>query len=155
MLTGIHVLLTYTCNFECDHCFLYCSPRAEGTFTLEQIREVIEEAGKDPREIRLDDYPALRTLMETMRAVFAGDLAVLKRLYRIGLEDLALGGRADRAVGPDAYQVQTISSMTNLLNGIGTINPHIVMMMFSIGSYLGMFLSSYLLRFAKICFQFG
>jgi MoaA/NifB/PqqE/SkfB family radical SAM enzyme len=46
MLTGIHFLLTYTCSFECDHCFLYCSPRAEGTFTLAQIRNVLDEAKK-------------------------------------------------------------------------------------------------------------
>ena len=44
MLTGIHLLLTYACNFECDHCFLYCGPHAEGTFTLEQIRAVLDEA---------------------------------------------------------------------------------------------------------------
>lgn len=28
MLTGVHLLLTYTCNFACDHCFLYCGPEA-------------------------------------------------------------------------------------------------------------------------------
>jgi hypothetical protein len=46
MLTGIHILLTYTCNFECDHCFLYCSPRSGGTFTLDQLRHVIHEANR-------------------------------------------------------------------------------------------------------------
>ncbi|MBU0755754.1 MAG: radical SAM protein [Planctomycetes bacterium] len=46
MLKGIHFLLTYTCNFECDHCFLYCGPRAQGTFTLAQIREALIEAKK-------------------------------------------------------------------------------------------------------------
>jgi len=46
MLTGIHFLLTYACNFECDHCFLYCGPNAEGTFTLRQVREVLDEAVK-------------------------------------------------------------------------------------------------------------
>lgn len=46
MLKGIHFLLTYTCNFECDHCFLYCSPRAEGTFTVSKIRTVLAEAKK-------------------------------------------------------------------------------------------------------------
>jgi len=45
-MTGIHFLLTYRCNFECDHCFLYCGPRAAGTFTLEQIRQVLAEAVK-------------------------------------------------------------------------------------------------------------
>jgi len=43
MLTGIHFLLTYECNFECDHCFLYCGPHAKGTFTLDQLRKVFDE----------------------------------------------------------------------------------------------------------------
>ncbi|MGD8717365.1 MAG: radical SAM protein [Candidatus Zixiibacteriota bacterium] len=46
MVTGIHFLLTYTCNFQCDHCFLYCGPEASGTFTLSQIRDVLDEARK-------------------------------------------------------------------------------------------------------------
>ena len=46
MLTGLHILLTYTCTSECDHCFLYCSPRSKGTFTLLQIRSVLSEAKK-------------------------------------------------------------------------------------------------------------
>ena len=44
MLTGIHFLLTYKCNLECDHCFLFSSPYAEGTMTLPQIRRVLEES---------------------------------------------------------------------------------------------------------------
>lgn len=46
MLKGIHFLLTYTCNYSCDHCFLYCSPNSYGTFTLKQIKEVLHEAKK-------------------------------------------------------------------------------------------------------------
>ncbi|MFX0002153.1 MAG: radical SAM protein [Candidatus Hodarchaeota archaeon] len=46
MLKGIHFLLTYSCNYTCDHCFLYCSPNSKGTFTLAQIKEVIDEATK-------------------------------------------------------------------------------------------------------------
>ena len=46
MLAGIHLLLTYTCNYECDHCFLYCGPHAEGTFTLEQLRVALDQAEK-------------------------------------------------------------------------------------------------------------
>lgn len=48
MLTSIHFLLTYTCTFECDHCFLYCSPRTEGTFTVRQLRDVFDEIAKMP-----------------------------------------------------------------------------------------------------------
>ena len=43
MLKEIHFLLTYTCNLECDHCFVYSCPQAKGTFTLSQIRKVLDE----------------------------------------------------------------------------------------------------------------
>lgn len=46
MLTGVHFILTYMCNFECDHCFLYCSPRSTGTFTLNQVKTVLGELQK-------------------------------------------------------------------------------------------------------------
>ncbi|TKJ30103.1 MAG: hypothetical protein CEE40_06120 [Chloroflexi bacterium B3_Chlor] len=46
MLTGIHFLLTYACNSECDHCFLYCGPNSEGTFTSSQLRDVLAEAAR-------------------------------------------------------------------------------------------------------------
>jgi len=46
MLTGIHFLLTYACNYECDHCFLYCGPNSKGTFTMDQIEQVLDEADK-------------------------------------------------------------------------------------------------------------
>jgi MoaA/NifB/PqqE/SkfB family radical SAM enzyme len=46
MLTGIHLLLTYMCNLKCDHCFVYSGPDARGTFTLKQIRTVLDEATK-------------------------------------------------------------------------------------------------------------
>jgi len=46
MLTGLHFLLTYMCNSECDHCFVYSSPRARGTFTLSQIKNILDEAVK-------------------------------------------------------------------------------------------------------------
>jgi len=46
MLTGIHFLTTYACNFECDHCFLWCSPGARGTFTAGQVRAILDEAAR-------------------------------------------------------------------------------------------------------------
>jgi hypothetical protein len=44
MLTGLHFLLSYLCNSECDHCFVYCSPRARGTFSRAQLRRLLDEA---------------------------------------------------------------------------------------------------------------
>ncbi len=46
MLDGIHFLLTYACNFECNHCFLYCSPWSRGTFTIGQVTRVMDEGVK-------------------------------------------------------------------------------------------------------------
>ena len=46
VLTGIHILLTYMCNLKCDHCFVYSRPDAKGTFGLNQIRRVLDEAIK-------------------------------------------------------------------------------------------------------------
>ena len=45
-LTGVHILLTYACSYECDHCFLYCSPRSEGTFTLQRLRDLLDQAAE-------------------------------------------------------------------------------------------------------------
>lgn len=43
-LTGLHLLLTYQCNFECDHCFVWGSPWQTGTMTLKDIRNILEQA---------------------------------------------------------------------------------------------------------------
>ncbi len=43
-LTGLHLLLTYQCTFECDHCFVWGSPWQTGTLTLEGIRRIVHEA---------------------------------------------------------------------------------------------------------------
>jgi len=44
MLTGVHVLLTYRCTHQCDHCFLHSGPGAPGTFTLDQVKRTLAEA---------------------------------------------------------------------------------------------------------------
>ncbi|SFG93621.1 4Fe-4S single cluster domain-containing protein [Desulfotomaculum arcticum] len=42
--TGLHILLTYQCTFECDHCFVWGSPRQSGTLSLKQLREILRQA---------------------------------------------------------------------------------------------------------------
>jgi len=44
MVTGIHVLLTYKCTLECEHCFVYAGPSAPGTIKLSQLVNLIQEA---------------------------------------------------------------------------------------------------------------
>ncbi len=43
-LTGLHFLLPYQCNYECDHCFVWGSPRQSGVFSLGQIRHALQQA---------------------------------------------------------------------------------------------------------------
>ena len=43
-LEGLHILLTYQCTYECDHCFVWGSPRQTGTLTLEQIENILLQA---------------------------------------------------------------------------------------------------------------
>ncbi|HII40997.1 MAG TPA: radical SAM protein [Thermoplasmata archaeon] len=43
-LTGLHLLLTYQCTLECDHCFVWSSPEARGTMSLADVREILRQA---------------------------------------------------------------------------------------------------------------
>src|ERR1035438_10107989 len=81
MLTGVHILLTYQCTTECDHCFLHCGPQREGTFTLRQLRELLHEIKK----IHTIDtvyfeggepflFRSVRSLLSALRATARGDL---------------------------------------------------------------------------------
>lgn len=51
MLTGIHVLLSYTCLYQCEHCFLHCSPEASGTFSVRRLRKLLHQA-TEPGTVR-------------------------------------------------------------------------------------------------------
>ncbi len=43
-LSGLHLLLTYQCNLECDHCFAWGSPWQDGTMTLRDVRHILQQA---------------------------------------------------------------------------------------------------------------
>jgi MoaA/NifB/PqqE/SkfB family radical SAM enzyme len=43
-LSGLHILLTYQCTCECDHCFVWGSPWQTGTLTFEQIEQILRQA---------------------------------------------------------------------------------------------------------------
>jgi organic radical activating enzyme len=43
-LTGLHLLLTYQCTLECEHCFAWGSPWQSGTMSLQTIRHILDEA---------------------------------------------------------------------------------------------------------------
>ena len=43
-LVGLHLLLTYQCTFECDHCFVWGSPFQSGVMTLDEIFTILYQA---------------------------------------------------------------------------------------------------------------
>ena len=45
-VNGLHLLLTYECSFECDHCFVWSGPSQTGTMTVDTVDHIIDEATK-------------------------------------------------------------------------------------------------------------
>ena len=45
-LKSVHLLLTYKCDGECDHCFVWSSPHSPGTMTLAQMDEILRQASE-------------------------------------------------------------------------------------------------------------
>ncbi|MCP4359597.1 MAG: radical SAM protein [Chloroflexi bacterium] len=43
-LNSLHILLTYQCNYACDHCFVWGSPEQSGVFSLTQLEDVFQQA---------------------------------------------------------------------------------------------------------------
>jgi hypothetical protein len=43
-LSGLHILLTYQCTLECDHCFVWSSPWQSGTMPLGNLRGLLQQA---------------------------------------------------------------------------------------------------------------
>jgi hypothetical protein len=43
-LSGLHLLLTYQCIYECDHCFVWGGPRQEGTMPLRTVEFALRQA---------------------------------------------------------------------------------------------------------------
>jgi organic radical activating enzyme len=51
-ITGLHFLLTYQCIYECDHCFVWGSPRQTGVMSTEQVQSYLRQA----RETKTVDW---------------------------------------------------------------------------------------------------
>ena len=45
-INELDLLLTYKCNLECDHCFVFGSPDAKGVMKLLDIEEILNQAEK-------------------------------------------------------------------------------------------------------------
>jgi len=43
-LSGLHLLLAYECNYECDHCFVWGGPSQTGTMTIDTVEDILAQA---------------------------------------------------------------------------------------------------------------
>jgi MoaA/NifB/PqqE/SkfB family radical SAM enzyme len=43
-LSSLHILLTYQCTYECDHCFVWGSPRQTGVLTISSLEKILGQA---------------------------------------------------------------------------------------------------------------
>jgi len=50
-LKSLHLLLTYRCDSECDHCFVWGGPNQEGTMTIRNLREILRQ-GKGLKTVK-------------------------------------------------------------------------------------------------------
>ena len=123
MLTGLHFLLSYTCNFECDHCFLFSGPAAQGTFTIRQIQNALDEArkigtvewiyfeGGEPclyYPLMLEGAKRARAMGFQVGVVTNAYFATTVEDARLWLQPLADLGIGDLSVSDDTYHYEYV-----------------------------------------------
>ncbi|MFH1135273.1 MAG: radical SAM protein [Pseudomonadota bacterium] len=116
-ITGLHLLLTYKCLFECDHCFVRSGPGRQGVMSLEMINNVLDQA-RDAETVRSiyfeggEPFLYYPVLVEGVKAAAARGLevGVVTNAYwatgpadaRLWLQPLA-GLLVDLTVSSDVY----------------------------------------------------
>lgn len=125
-LNSLHVLLTYQCNYECDHCFVWGSPGQSGVFSLAQLDDVFRQAVAVPT-IKSFYFEGGETFIYhpiLVRAVWhAHDLGftvgiVTNGFWATGVEDALAWLRPLRDAGLDCIEISYDS-----LHGDIHLNP--------------------------------
>jgi hypothetical protein len=128
-LSGVHLLLTYKCLYECDHCFVWSSPGSKGTMTLANLEDIIRQAHEVPSVKRVYFeggepflfYPLMLRGIELARrlsleagvvtnAYFAADDRAadlwLRPLAELGISDLSLSTDSHHGTGEENKMVR-------------------------------------------------
>ncbi len=121
MITGVHFLLNYACTYECEHCFVYSSPRSPGVFTMQQINQVLDELDKtgtvkkvyfEGGEPFLYYQLMLAAIKEVRRRGYMAGIvtnaywATSEEDARIWLEPLQVLGIADLSLSDDRFHYE-------------------------------------------------
>lgn len=117
-LSGVHLLLTYRCDNECDHCFVWGSPSAKGVMRLRDVFALLTEARRlgTVRYVSIEGgepflyYPVMvRALREAARLGYR--VEVLSNCYWATSEEdavewllpIAQTGNAQLSLSSDPY----------------------------------------------------
>ena len=121
-LTGLHLLLTYRCTSECDHCFVYSSPQAEGTMTLRAAKDAVRQTAElgTVREIWLEGvealmyYPFMREIVDYASGLGLETGIVTNAYYAESVDDavawltpLRVAGLTRLSVSDDSFHSET------------------------------------------------
>ena len=109
-ISGLHLLLTYQCTYECDHCFVWGSPWQSGVFTVERLEPaVFVHFGSSAEYWRMAaGDPSLASLCgwERQAAAYAADAACDKSWVLINA-----AVEAPCTPGPAPLQVHRLESV--------------------------------------------
>jgi hypothetical protein len=126
-LSGIHLLLSYQCTFECDHCFVWGSPRQGGTMTLRSILHVLDEA-RSLGTVEWVYFEGGEPLLFHPVLVRGVDEAVA-RGFRVGLVSNAYWATspedAEIWLEPFSSQVQELSLSSDLYHSRDRLSPEV------------------------------
>jgi len=137
-LGAVHLLLTYKCIYECDHCFVWSGPQASGTMTTDQVERILHQAKEVPTVERVYFeggepflyYPALVECVRKARdlgfsvgivsnaywATDKQDSALwLSDMARLGVDDLTLSTDTYHGTKEEAERVRTAAAVAKSL----------------------------------------
>ena len=116
-MSGLHLLLTYECNYECDHCFVWGGPSQSGTMTAETVEHILAaaEASGSIKWIYFEGgeaflyYDTLRSGVSKARER-GFDVGIVTNAYWATTDDAAIewlqpfaGAIDDLSISSDAY----------------------------------------------------
>ena len=118
-LSGLHLLLTYECNYACDHCFTWGSPSQRGTMSLDAVHRILDAAVAlgSIEWIYFEGGEAF-LYYDTM---LAGVLAARERGFHVGIVSNAFWAddevEAERWLRPLAAHVEDLSISSDGYHG--------------------------------------
>ena len=97
-LTSLHLMLTYLCTLECEHCFAWGSPWQSGTMTGADVDHILDQAQKlgTIESIYFEGGEAFLNMLPS----YTGCARRLKKVLQLALSRMRIGRQACRMRWP-------------------------------------------------------